>query len=122
MLKRGVYGKKNEWRVDVREHENNGEWAIEKKVDRFAREVQILEQAVEHAIAAQDCFPGVTANEVADPQRHDHKLIQEFLARTRVEGEVVRERIAEEQRAECHGTSNARGAQKNLKVWGIGEQ
>src|SRR6266403_644227 len=116
MLERGVDGKKNEWRVDVREHEDNGERTVQKEADRFAREVQILEKAVEHAIAAQDGFPCIAANEVADPQRHDHQLIQEFLARTGVEGEVVRKRIAEEQRAECHGTGNARGAQKNLKV------
>src|SRR6267142_3489551 len=102
MLERSVDGKKDERRVDVREHENNGEGTVEKKADRFAREVQILEKAVEHAIAAQDGFPSVTANEVADPQRYDHELIQEFLARTSVEGEVVRERIAEEQRAERH--------------------
>src|SRR3981081_542812 len=76
VLKRGVDRKKDEWRVDVREHEDNGKGTVEKKADRFAREVQILEKAVEHAIAAQDGFPGVTANEVADPQRHDHELIQ----------------------------------------------
>src|SRR5882757_7033846 len=116
MLKRGVYGKKNKWRVDVREHEDNGKGTVEKKADRFARDVQILEKAVEHSIAAQDGFPGVAANEVADPQRHDHELIQKFLARSGVEGEVVRKRVAEEQRAECHGTGNARGALKNLKV------
>src|SRR6267142_5081440 len=102
MLERSVDGKKDERRVDVREHENNGEGTVEKKADRFARDVQILKKAVEHAIAAEDGFPGVTPNEVAHPQRHDHKLIQEFLARTSVEGEVVRKRIAEEQRAECH--------------------
>src|SRR5882762_3987723 len=116
MFKRRVDGKKDERRVDVREHENNGEGTVQKKADRFARDVKILEQAVQHSVAAQDCFPGVAANEVADPQRHDHELIQEFLARTSVEGEVVREWVAEEQRAECHGTGNARGAQKNLKV------
>src|SRR6267154_179781 len=97
MLERGVDGKKNEWRVDVREHENNGEGAVEKKADRFAREVQILEKAIEDAIAAQDGFPGIAANEVAHPQRHNYKLIQEFLARTGVKGEIVRERIAEEE-------------------------
>src|SRR5882762_9004436 len=97
MLERSVDGKKDERRVDVREHEDNGEGTVQKKADGFARDVQILEKAVEHAIAAEDGFPGIATNEVAHPQRHDHKLIQEFLARTGVEGEIVRERVAEEQ-------------------------
>src|SRR5712672_2878041 len=122
MLERSVDGKKDERRVDVREHEDNGKGAIEKEADWFVRDAQILEKAVEHAIAAEDGFPGVTADEIADPQRHDHKLIEEFLARTGVEGEIVRERVAEEQRAEGYGAGDACGAEKNLKVQGIGKQ
>lgn len=122
MLERGIDGKKNERCVDVREHEHDSEGAVEKEADRFVGDVQVLEKAVEHAVAAENRFPGVAADQIADPERDDHELIEEFFARTGVEGEEVRERVAEEERAEGHGSGDACGAQENLEVERIGEK
>ena len=58
-----------------------------------------MQEAVEHAVAAENGFPGVAANEIADPQRDDDELIEDFFARAGVERKIVGERIAEQQRA-----------------------
>ena len=43
-------------------------------------DVQVLEKAVEDSVAAEDGFPGVAADEIADPQRNDDQLIEQFFA------------------------------------------
>src|SRR6266436_5892878 len=50
VLERGIDGKENEGRIDVREHEDHSEGAIEKETDRFVGDVEILEKSVEHAV------------------------------------------------------------------------
>ena len=85
VLERGVNRKKDEWRVDVGEHQDDGEGAVEEKADGLVREMQILEEAVEHAVAAENCFPGVAADQIADPQRHDDELIEQILCARRRE-------------------------------------
>lgn len=46
VFERGVDRQNRERRIDVRERENDGERAVEKKVERVLREVDILEQRV----------------------------------------------------------------------------
>jgi hypothetical protein len=121
VLERGIDGKEYERRIDVREHEDHSEGAVEKETDGFVGDVEILEKTVEHAVAAENGFPGVAAYQIADPERDNHELVEEFLARAGVEGKIVRERIAEKKGAEGHGSSDARGAQENLEVERIGE-
>ena len=116
VFERRVDGKKNKRRVDVREHENYGERAVEKNADGFVRDVQILQEAIEDAVAAENGFPGVAANEIADPQRDDDELVEQFFARAGVEGEEIRERVAEQERKKGHGGGDAHGAQEDLDV------
>ena len=101
---------------------DDGEGAVEKKADGCVSDVEILEEAVEDAFAAENCFPGVAANEIADPERHDDELIEQFFARAGMKREVVGERIAEEQGTEHHGAGDAHGAEENFGVEGIREE
>ena len=119
VFERRVDGKKNERRVNVRQHEDDGEWAVEKEADRVVREVQILQKAVEHAVAAENRFPSVTANQIADPERNDDELIEEFFARAGVERQKIGERIAEEERAKRNGGGDAHRAKKYFDVNGF---
>jgi hypothetical protein len=96
VFERGVNRKKNKGRVDVGEHERNCKRRVEKRRDWAVSDVQVLEKAVEDSVAAENGFPGVAADEIADPQRHDDQLVEEFLARAGVKREVIGERVAEE--------------------------
>jgi hypothetical protein len=58
-------------------------------------DVEILEKSVEDTVAAENGFPGVSTNQVADPQRNNDQLIEEFFARASVEGQEIGERITE---------------------------
>src|SRR6202034_69968 len=118
----GVDRQENEGRVNVCEHHDDGEGAVQQKADRLVREVPILQEGVEHAVAAENCFPCVAAHQITHPERDDHKLIEEFFANSRVERQVVRQRVAQEQREECDRTGDAHGAQENLCVEGMDEQ
>jgi len=122
IFKGGVNRKKNERCVDVREHQNDREWTVEEKFEWRVGDVKILQRAVENAVAAENGFPGVAADEVADPERDDDELIEKFFASPGAEGKIVRERIAEEEREKSDGGSNAHGAKENLKIDGIGEK
>ena len=97
VFERRVDRKKREWRVDVRQREDDRERAVEQKLDGVMRDVKILQQAVQDAVAAEDGFPGVAANEIAGPQGNDHELIEQVLSFRRVKRKIVRERISEEQ-------------------------
>src|SRR2546428_74997 len=94
VLERGVDGKKRKRRVDVCEHENDRERAVEEEDNGFVREMQVLEKTVEDPVAAKNGFPGVTPDEIADPQRHDDKLVEKFLAGMGVKGQVVSKGVA----------------------------
>ena len=50
------------------------------------RDVKILEEAIEDSVAAENGFPCVTTNEIADPQRDDDQLVEKFFARTGLKG------------------------------------
>src|SRR5580700_9369678 len=84
--------------------------------------MEVLEKAVEDSFAAEDCFPGVAADQIADPERHDDELIEQFFARAGMKREVIGERIAEEKRAEHYRGCDAHGAEENFGVEGIGEK
>ena len=98
MFKRCVNGQEGEWRIDVRERENDGEWTVQKKLNRPVCDVQILQKSVQHAVASENRFPRVTADQITGPQRNDYELVEQILALRRVERKVVSERIAEQQR------------------------
>ena len=99
----------------MREHEDDGEGAVEQEADRRVGDVEILQEAVEDAVAAEDCFPGVAANEIADPERDDDELIEEFFACACMERQVVGERIAEQQGTESDGGGDAHACGKGLR-------
>src|SRR5882762_627646 len=75
-----IDGKKNERGVDVREHENDGERAVEKERNGLMGEMQVLQEAIENAFAAENGFPGVTAHQVTHPQRNDDELVEQLFA------------------------------------------
>ena len=77
--------------------ENDGEGAIEEKANRLLSDVKVLEEAVEDAVRAQDGFPGVTADEIADPEGNDDELIEKIFANAGVKRHVIGEGIAEEE-------------------------
>jgi hypothetical protein len=83
------------------------------------RDVEVLEKAVENTVGAENGFPGITANEIADPQRNDDELIQKLLTATGVEGKIVGERIAEKERENSDRSGDAHGAKENFEVDGI---
>ena len=62
VLERRVNGKKRKRRVDVREREHHRKWTVEQEFQRMMREVNILQQRVQHAVGAEDRLPGVGAN------------------------------------------------------------
>ena len=121
VFERGVNRKEDEWRVDVGEHEDDGEGAVEQEADRGGGDMEILQEAVEDAVAAENCFPGVAAHEIADPQRDDDELIEDFLARAGVKGKIVGQRITEQQGAERDGGGDAHAAEQDFGVNGIGD-
>ena len=46
------------------------------------RDVQVLKKSIQDTVGAENRFPSVTPNEIADPQRNDNQLIENFFART----------------------------------------
>src|SRR2546429_8160955 len=71
MFESSIDGQKNKRGVDVREHQHDGERAVKEVANRLAGEVQILQEAIQHAVAAKNGFPSIAAHKVADPKRHD---------------------------------------------------
>jgi len=122
VLERSVDGKKDKGRVDVREHEDDGERAVEQSGQRLVCDVEILQEAVQHTVCTKDGFPRVTADEIADPQWDDHELVEKFFARAGVEGEEIRERKAEKERKNCDRSRDAHGAEKDRGVQRIFEE
>ena len=76
---------------------------------------KVLEEAVENAVGAENGFPGVAADEIADPEGNDDELIEKIFAKTRVEGHVVGEGVAEEQREKRDAGGDAGGAEQELR-------
>src|SRR5437879_7249862 len=81
VFKRGVNGEECERRIDMCQHEYYGKWTIKEESHRLANQVEILEEAVQDAVAAENGFPRVAAHEVADPKRNDHQLVEQVLPR-----------------------------------------
>ena len=69
----------------MREHQDDGERAVKKEADGGVGQMQILQKTVENAVATQNRLPGIAADQVADPERHDNQLIKKFFASARVE-------------------------------------
>jgi hypothetical protein len=106
----------------VREHEDDGEGTVEEERDGLVSEMKVLEEAVENAFAAENGFPGVAADEIADPQGDDDELVEQFLAGAGIKGKIVGERVAEKEGAEGYGCGDAHGAQKDFEVDGLREE
>src|SRR5579872_1653310 len=79
-------------------------------------EVQVLQERVEHAIAAQDGFPGIGAHQVADPKRNDYELIEQVFARAGMKRKIVSQGITEQQSEEHDAGGNPHGAKQSLEV------
>src|SRR2546427_12965838 len=79
-------------------------------------EMNILQQRVKHAIAAENRFPRVGANQIAYPKWDDHQLIEKILFHSCSERKVVRERITEQQGKDCHPRGNPHGAKQGLQI------
>ena len=86
------------------------------------RDVEILQKAVEDAVAAENCFPGVATHQIADPERNDDQLVEKFFARACVERQEIRQRISEKYRKKCNSGGDACGAKEDLDVEWIPEQ
>jgi hypothetical protein len=106
----------------VSEHEDDGEGAIQKEANGLVREVEVLEKAVENAVGAENGFPCVAANEIADPQGNDDELIEEFFTAASVEGKIVGERIAEKKRENGDRSGDTHGAKENFEIDGVFEK
>ncbi len=124
MFERGVNGQKDEGRVNVREHQDDSEGAVEKETDwdqrdvvdmkemqkgrmmlekflepeQAAGDVSELQDSVEHAVAAKDGLPGVAADKIAGPERNDYELVEQIFPFGGVERQVIRERVAQKER------------------------
>src|SRR5215471_5607786 len=115
-------GRKTKRRVDVGAHEDDGEGAVEKEADGLFGDVKILQETVENAVGAENGLPGVSANEIADPERNDDELIEEFLPDAGFERHEIGQRIAEEQGEEGDARGDAHGAEKDFEINGIVEE
>src|SRR5205085_1658824 len=122
VFERGVNGQKDKRRVDMREHKHDGERAIKKKTNGSGRDRKKWQKAIKHAVAAKDGFPGVAADQIADPQRHDHELIKELLALPGVKSQIVSKRIAEKERTDRDRSRDAHGAEEHFGVNRIAEE
>src|SRR5690348_18491355 len=78
--------------------------------------MQILQETVQYAVAAENGFPGVPAHKIADPQRYDDELIEKLLSCAGVKSQVVRKGIAEKERAERDRSGDAHSAKKHLGI------
>src|SRR5437588_4998874 len=85
-------------------------------------DVEILQEAVEDSITAENWFPGVAADEITDPERDDDELVEEFLARAGLERQKIGERISEKYGKHGDRGSDANGAEKDLYVERIFEE
>ena len=106
----------------MREHEDYGERTVENGRNRSVRDVQVLKKSVKHAVGAENCFPSVAANQVADPKRNNNELIENFLAWTRVERQEICDWITEKNGEQRNGSGDARGAEEHLKIKRIFEE
>jgi len=63
------------------------ERAVEKERHGLMSEMQVLQETIEDAFAAENGFPRVTTHQIAHPQGHDHKLVEQFFPRARMKRE-----------------------------------
>ena len=90
-----VDGQKDERRVNVREHNHDGERAVKKEGHGLMGEMQVFEEAIEHAFAAENGLPSIAAHQVAHPQRHDNQLVEQLFRSTGMKRQVIGQRVAE---------------------------
>ncbi len=117
-----VERKEGERGINVGEGENDGERAIKEKANRLLGDVKVLQEAVEDAVRTQDGFPGVTADEIADPEGNDDELIEKIFANHSVKGHVIGEGVAEKEREHGDAGGDAGSAKKDFGINGIVEE
>ena len=61
------------------EGQHDRERAVEQKIQRMLGQVDVLQKRIEHAVAAEDRLPCVGTDQVADPERNDHELIEKVF-------------------------------------------
>ena len=81
----------------MRQREHHGKRTVKQKIQRVLRYVHVLKKGIEHAVAAENRLPRVSAHQVAHPQRNDHELVQEVFALSGTKREIVRQRISEQE-------------------------
>ena len=76
VFQRRINRQERERGVDVSERQHHGERAVQKKFQWMLGQVYVLQKRVEDAIAPQDGFPGVSADQVTHPEWNDYELIE----------------------------------------------
>src|SRR6185437_1932160 len=77
VFERRINRQEGERCVDMREGQHHGERAVQQEIEGMTCQVNILQQRVKDAVAAQDGLPGVSSHQIADPERNNHQLIEE---------------------------------------------
>src|SRR5881392_1830528 len=85
-------------------------------------DMEILQEAVEDTFTAENCFPGVATDEITDPERDDHELVEEFLARAGLKRQKIGEGISEKYGKHGDGGGDSNGAKKDLYIEWIFEE
>lgn len=80
VFERRIDRQNREWRIDMSERQHYGERAVQQEIQWMAGQVHILQQSVEDPVTSQDRFPRVGTNQIADPQRDDHQLVQQIFS------------------------------------------
>ena len=99
-LERDEDRQRHERQPDVAEHEHDREPAVEELRERMVggAEARPEEEAVDHALVAEDHLPGEHAQQVARQERRDEEEQEDVLPLRSREREVVRERVGEQRR------------------------
>src|SRR6202035_3418335 len=97
VLERRIDRQERERRVDVRQRQHDGKWAVQEELNGPVRDVQVLQEGVQHAVAPEDGLPGVPAHQVARAQGNDHELVEQLLPLQRIKRKVVGERVTEQE-------------------------
>ena len=113
-LEHGVDRHQRKRSVDVGERQDHCPPAVEEERQRVIDQSGRLQQAVENPLLAQDDLPGVRANEVAHPERDDHRHVHELLVPPHLERQQIGQRIGEKQREE--GDSQRDAGRKENRV------
>ena len=71
-FKRRIDGQKRERRVDVGEGKDNRKGAVEQKPEWVLTDVDVLQQGIKDAVAAENGLPCIGPYQITYPQRNDH--------------------------------------------------